>query len=135
MADTLNENTQSGAVDGRAVVRFCAAGLGVVASDSLRCCGVCRRSSGVSNDRLSARPGMQLLDVLVPARLYVGKRILAGYGTPATVFAVMGYAGAYGLSLTVKGLKYYWLLALPFLGALAALEAKSLYRRGVAWQR
>lgn len=71
-----------------------------------------------------------ILYLLVPAALY-GVRVVTGRSGSRSAIdvALVALVALYALSFGVKSLRYYWLLLLPFLAALAALEVETLYRQ------
>lgn len=153
----LYQRYAADALGWRSFARFCGAGLVVVALAfaPLLWWGVDSLVGGVEwsffavkdhltqNDVLNpwlspvdwvgkiAAVSVPLVYLLVPAALYAGRVVLGRTGgrRRAVDVALVAFVGVYGLSFAVKSLRYYWMLLLPFLAALAALEVESLYRR------
>lgn len=77
-----------------------------------------------------AQVAEQMLYLLVPAALYT-VRVMTGrvQERSAIDIVLVGFVALYALSFGVKSLRYYWLLLLPFLAALAALEVEAIYRQ------
>ena len=77
-----------------------------------------------------AQVAEELFYLLVPAALYALRVVTSrGRGGKAVDLALVAFVALYALSFGVKSLRYYWLLLLPFLATLAALEVETIYQR------
>jgi len=80
--------------------------------------------------RVLATVSQQLLYMLVPAVLYGGRIVFRRDEQQSVAeITLLLFAVFYALTFGIKMLYYYWIMVLPFLAGLAALEVESLYRQ------